>query len=429
MFEKSAALRDAQKGDAMTEYSGLLEGRLATSNAVLGQVLTWLNEVNPGHPDLKGAGNYVDAWRHGGTAALLAYHHGYDNIVRWGNALEQWHPDNEQEAGQDYWNNDVGARIGTLARITGMTVDELGDALKAAFQAGVFQTDAYAAFARVPSFKVGQMTVSPNTGLVTLPDGSQFDLKNSGLISVDGKDYPVLSVLLKDGGTKNLWTNLEEARTLFKDGIGKWNSESPSVAGSVDSAPPASFNDRFGSWTASSPIASTSGAQSLPYSSVPTDPRNIRFLSRIVAPNHGSIGSASKPGIPDVPFAPTNDVLSPGPPASFNDRFGNWASSPSVAAPSGSQPQRDNATQTDPKDIRVLGRFTRAPDGSLVPASLGVPNQPQTQSQGNRAVDTREPMPNYPVPPPIFDVPDRTSASGDNTDDWFVRWIKPLMQQ
>lgn len=107
----------------MTDYCGLLRGRLAAGDAVLGQVLAWMNDVNPGHPSLGDRGNYVDAWRHGGTAALLAYRHGYDNVIRWGNALEQWHPDNEQEAGQDYWNNDVGARLGALARITGMTVD------------------------------------------------------------------------------------------------------------------------------------------------------------------------------------------------------------------------------------------------------------------------------------------------------------------
>jgi hypothetical protein len=52
------------------------------------------------------------------------------------------------------------------------------------------------------------MTVSLNTGLVTLPDGSQFDLKDSGIFSVDGKDYPVLSVLLKDGTTDDRWTNM-----------------------------------------------------------------------------------------------------------------------------------------------------------------------------------------------------------------------------
>jgi hypothetical protein len=53
----------------MTDYYGLLQGKLAVSNEVLKQVFSWMNAISPGHLDLKGAGNYVYAWRHGGTAA------------------------------------------------------------------------------------------------------------------------------------------------------------------------------------------------------------------------------------------------------------------------------------------------------------------------------------------------------------------------
>lgn len=130
----------------MTDYIGLLQGHFATTDAILGQVYSWLNDERPGTPNLKGRGDYVDAWRHGGTAALLAYHHGYDKVKRWGDALEDYRPDNEHESKQDFRNNEVGAKIGALARITGMTIPELGDALKAAFKAGAFQTDAYAPF-------------------------------------------------------------------------------------------------------------------------------------------------------------------------------------------------------------------------------------------------------------------------------------------
>jgi hypothetical protein len=49
--------------------------------------------------------------------------------------LEDYHPDNEQEFKQDIWNNEVGAKIGALARLTGMTIPELGEGLKAAFKA------------------------------------------------------------------------------------------------------------------------------------------------------------------------------------------------------------------------------------------------------------------------------------------------------
>jgi len=82
----------------------------------------------------------------------------------------------------------------------------------------------------------------------------------------------------------------------------------------------------------------------------------------------------------------------------------------------------------DTKNIRVLGRF--APDGtrldSYPPLKPGL-KQPQTTKP--LSLITGQPMPDYPVPPMVFGLPDRPAASGDNMDDWFSRWIKPLMEQ
>jgi hypothetical protein len=36
-------------------------------------------------------------------------------------------------------------------------------------------------------------------------------------------------------------------------------------------------------------------------------------------------------------------------------------------------------------------------------------------------------MPDYPVPPFLFGLPDRSAAS-DDMDDWYTRWVKPLLQ-
>ncbi len=223
----------------MTDYIGLLQGHFATTDAILGQVHSRLNDERPGSADLKGHGDYIDAWRHGGSAALLAYHHGYDNVKRWGDALEDYRPDNEQEFRQDVRNNEVGAKIGALARITGMTIPELGDALKAAFKAGAFQTDAYAPFSGGPTVQVGNMKISIGSGVVSLPDGSRFDLTKSTIIPVDGVEYPVLHVIKKDGSVQNMWTNMEDSRTLFQGGVGKWELPPDGNASS------ASFNDRF----------------------------------------------------------------------------------------------------------------------------------------------------------------------------------------
>jgi hypothetical protein len=38
-------------------------------------------------------------------------------------------------------------------------------------------------------------------------------------------------------------------------------------------------------------------------------------------------------------------------------------------------------------------------------------------------------MPQYPVPPMVFGFSDQSTASRGNMDDWFDRWIGPLMQQ
>jgi hypothetical protein len=47
-----------------------------------------------------------------------------------------------------------------------MTIPELGDAVKAAFKAGAFQTDAYAPFSSSPTFRVGDMKLSADSGVV-----------------------------------------------------------------------------------------------------------------------------------------------------------------------------------------------------------------------------------------------------------------------
>jgi hypothetical protein len=82
---------------------------------------------------------------------------------------------------------------------------------------------------------------------------------------------------------------------------------------------------------------------------------------------------------------------------------------------------------TDPRNIRVLSRKvvpggTRS--GSSSPPAISSGPQPQTTKP--LGVITGQPMPDYPVPPMVFGLPDR---SGDNMDDWFSRWIKPLMEQ
>jgi len=303
----------------MTDYYGLVRGKLATTDARLGQVFSWLKDVRPEATDLKGRGNYIDAWRHGGTAALLAYHHGYDDVKRWGDALEDYKPDNEQEFRQDVRNNEVGAKIGALARLTGMTVSELGDVVKAAFRAGAFQTDAYAPYSGGSTFRVGDMTLSVGSGIVALPDGSRFDLTKSAIISDGGLEYPLLRIIRKDGSVQDNWTNMEDGRTLFQGGIGKWE-----LPQSGDS-PAASFDDRFTAVMPRSPATAGPLQSSRLSPTLPTPPLSAPSL--------------------------TSSMFSPTPIANSSPAFGGVIGA-------------DNMTG---------GNHGPAPDGSVVPPSPTMP--------------------------------------------------------
>ena len=114
------------------------------------------------------------------------------------------------------------------------------------------------------------------------------------------------------------------------------------------------------------PISNASEAASL------LAPDNRRYLSRRTA----SQASAFDTEAPTVPFIPTNEGLSLDRPNSFDDRFGNWPSAPDVTQPA--LPQQAS---------RLLGLFSG------------------------------QPMLDWPVPPPIFVLPDRPNAP-DN-DEWF----------
>jgi len=98
---------------------------------------------------------------------------------------------------------------------------------------------------------------------------------------------------------------------------------------------------------------------------------------------------------------------------------------PDPSQSASSQRSSSSAQQLDSSDIRVLGRFTRAPDGSLVPAPLGV--QTQQQTRGPRPFNDR-PLTNFVSPSSISNLPDQSSTAG-SMDDRYARWIKALVRQ
>ncbi len=101
---------------------------------------------------------------------------------------------------------------------------------------------------------------------------------------------------------------------------------------------------------------------------------------------------------------------------------------PAAAVPNsvqpGPSPRPGDATQTDPRNIRVLSRI---PAPGATPAA---PDSANTSQQAGKppGLVTGQPMPEDPVPPWLFGLPDRSAPSGDDIDDWYTRWIKPLLQ-
>jgi hypothetical protein len=90
----------------------------------------------------------------------------------------------------------------------------------------------------------------------------------------------------------------------------------------------------------------------------------------------------------------------------------------------GALPRSDDATQSDPRNVRVLSRI---PAPGATPAA---PDSANTSQQATKppGLVSGQPMPDYPVPPWLFGLPDRSTSNGDDMDDWYTRWVKPLLQ-
>jgi hypothetical protein len=153
--------------------------------------------------------------------------------------------------------------------------------------------------------------------------------------------------------------------------------------------------------------------------------RQIPYLS-------GRIASAFDTGAPAVPQAAMSGLPFPGYSASL-DRFGSLSSVPaSNASFPSDQPtpasNPDSDARVDPKKTRVLGTRLVLPDGTIVdPGKASGPGTIEPPAPSDWPPATR-PVPEYPVPPMVYGLPDPSAASGDNTDDWLNRWYMPLIR-
>lgn len=134
----------------------------------------------------------------------------------------------------------------------------------------------------------------------------------------------------------------------------------------------------------------------------------LRYLRRLVGTSDASVFDTGVPGL--VASPPISASLGPYPDVSSSPSAG-WA-------------------RGDHGDFGLLGdKAGKSFGGGIGIGNLQRKNPSQLQSAGPPGLITGQPMPNYPVQPPVFGLPDRSSASSDDATDWFSRWIKSFLQQ
>jgi hypothetical protein len=158
-------------------------------------------------------------------------------------------------------------------------------------------------------------------------------------------------------------------------------------------APPAHATGLFGTGgqfapgSATSPRSRYDSGSFIPPSdeaAIPDGSKDVRRLVRVSGPTAAAlVEMAAKP------VTPLNEIP-PDRPASFDDRFGDWVSSQQASAPRG-------------------------------PYQVGPPQQ------GSRplGIVSGKPMPDYPFPPPIWGPPNNSGSQGDDSEDWYARWLGP----
>jgi hypothetical protein len=176
----------------------------------------------------------------------------------------------------------------------------------------------------------------------------------------------------------------------FNGRLGNWASSPADAAPPLVPDSPNSFDDRFGAW--GSVPAGQFGRPSSPV---------VRELLKY-----------KRSALPDTPAVSTSAEDVPSRRGSFGRLSGSQV--PSFAsgdASSDPQPHPPSPEETVSKPARYLARRTVSQ-----PETLLAPHRAPPSAEDNRprGIFSGEPMPNYPVPPPIFGVSE-PAASSDGT--------------
>jgi hypothetical protein len=139
----------------------------------------------------------------------------------------------------------------------------------------------------------------------------------------------------------------------------------------------------------------------------------------------GPAASIFDSGAAAVPLVPPNDGLASDRSASFNDRFGNWISSPDTA-PRQAAPADDGSIPATA--VRMLSSPILPSDPALRAAIINqAAAELSPQADGPVGIFSGQPM--KLLPPPIFDPPNSSGSGAGDGDDWFNRWFLPLIRK
>ena len=179
-------------------------------------------------------------------------------------------------------------------------------------------------------------------------------------------------------------------------------------------------------------------------------------------PAGGEKDRLSRPGPNDMPSAGNGSLATgSGPAASqaagqpldqapttadvFDDRFGHWTVTPSGITPdlSGNAQNPPIAGAAKLEEVqRLSGVNASNADSAFASGSTSVPHFPPadfndryggwrvqmgaSQPQSSKPIGVFADEPSYLIPPPIFGV-DGSRSSSNDAEEWFSRWIRPLL--
>ena len=103
----------------------------------------------------------------------------------------------------------------------------------------------------------------------------------------------------------------------------------------------------------------------------------------------------------------------------------SWPSFADSTAPDFSTAETESVNDMP---VRILSRRVLNPSPTAVPDDT-VPAASSPQANRPLGIFSGKPMPSYPVPPPIFGLPDRSRVVGDDDENWYARWRRLISSE